>query len=94
MEGPVYKRPFSTLRKNEHYYAAQQLEGAFLALSRLLLLLLLGFRSAACEKRLIIPAKTFERTVGVRLARPGDTKSAGWWGCVFPRIVGRHLCQL
>ena len=33
MEGPVYKRPFSTLRKNEHYYAAQQLEGAFLALA-------------------------------------------------------------
>ena len=92
MDGPVYKRPFSTLRKNEHYYAAQQLEGAFLALAASSSLL--GFRSAACEKRLIIPAKTFERTVGVRLARPGDTKSAGWWGCVFPRIVGRHLCQL
>ena len=33
VDGPVYKRPFSTLRKNDYYYAAQQLEGAFLALA-------------------------------------------------------------
>ena len=90
MDSPQYKRPFSTLRKNEHYYSAQQLGG----LARLSLLLFPGFffRSAACEKLLIIPAKTLEGAVSVRLALPGGRKKCrmAWDGRVHGLYVGSH----
>ena len=67
-------------------------EGALLALPPLFSSLL-GFRSAACEQLLIIPAKTFELTVSVRLAWPGGHKK---WrtGGACPRVVGRLLSEM